>query len=192
MLDVLHGQPLSGLLCRRPLERGNSEFLRSIFTFLHCPSAPRIPCNIMGFSLSRAMPSTLSLVLIWLFLQASALPTTTSRDILQLRPHIPFILRASKCRTGLLSSWFEAKGMEGQTTIKQRRSLRRPCLNPSCQTEVVPKICDETCGGQSLTAWPGGCGPAGTSCLALRASALRALGAKHLRTRALPHLRSSW
>lgn len=81
--------------------------------------------------------------------------------------------------------------MEGQTTIKQRRCLRRPCLNPSCQTEVVPKVCDETC-GQWLSGWPGGCGLAGAGCLALRASALGALGAKHLRTRALPHLRSSW
>lgn len=77
--------------------------------------------------------------------------TPTTRDILQLRPHIPFIPRASKCRTGLLCSWLEAEGMEGQTTIKQRRSLRRPCLSPSCQTEVVPKVCDEPC-GQSLSA----------------------------------------
>lgn len=190
MFDVLQGQPLSGLLCGRSLERGALEFLRSTLTFLHCQPQEPMQQQHGIFTIPKQCPQTL--ILLWsssgyssTFLAFPAL-TFYNSD-----PTSHSYRGQASAGRGLPSSRLEAERMEGQTTIKQRRSLRWPCLNPSCQIEVVPKVCDETC-GQCLNAWPGGCGPAGTSRLAPRASALRALGAKHLRTRALPHLRSSW
>lgn len=174
---------MSGHFCRKPLEGGTSELLRSTLTFLYYQSRESREAS-WDFHYPWAVALNTYNILLW---SSLATPPSLSPycDIRQLIPHVP--------KTGLLPSWLEAAGMQNQTTIKLRRALQEALspFNPSCQTEVLPKVWDET-RGQCLTARPGGCGPAGASCLAMRASALRALGAKHLRSRALPHLRSSW
>lgn len=152
---------MSDLFCRRLLEGGTSELLRSTLNFLHCQPHESREAS-WDFHSPWAVALNTQNILLWSSL-ATPPSLTPHCDSLQLRPQVPL--------TGLLSSRLEAEGMESQTTIKQRRALwEAPSrFNPSCQTEVLPKVCAET-RGQCLPAWPGGCGPAGASCLALRAS----------------------
>lgn len=114
-----------------PLQKTSARgYFRAPQDYPHFPvlSVPGIPCSIMGFSLSPGSGSQClqqpSLVSIWLPLHASV-PTVTFYNS---DPQSRSYQGPASVGQAYLPHGLRLEGMEGQTTIKQRKVRRRPCL----------------------------------------------------------------